>query len=113
MQPITPDAHGIAVLLLTVVALFLFTRDNIPLESSSLAILILLVAGFELVPYTKNGEEVIGTVDFFAGFGGGGIGGHCHRYAEGHGRGCRGPRGPCRGLLRRWRTRGSWTPGGG
>ncbi|MGI9232489.1 MAG: SLC13 family permease [Woeseiaceae bacterium] len=69
MQPITPDAHGIAVLVLTVVALFLFTRDNIPLESSSLAILILLVAGFQVFPYLRAGEVVLGPVDFFAGFG--------------------------------------------
>ncbi len=69
MQPITPDAHGIAVLLLTVFALFLFTRDKIPLESSSLAILIILVAGFELFPYVRGGERVLGVADFFAGFG--------------------------------------------
>ena len=69
MQPITPDAHGIAVLILTAVALFLFTRDNIPLESSSLAILIILVAGFQLFPYEKAGEVLLGPVDFFAGFG--------------------------------------------
>ena len=65
----TPDAHGIAVLVLTVVALFLFTRDKIPLESSSLIILILLVGGFELIPYEKGGERILGPVDFFAGFG--------------------------------------------
>jgi di/tricarboxylate transporter len=65
----TPDAHGIAVLALTILALFLFTRDRIPLESSSLAILILLVVGFELVPYVRDGERVLGAVDFFAGFG--------------------------------------------
>ena len=69
MQAITPDAHGIAVLLLTIVALVLFTRDQIPLESSSLAILILLVVGFELFPYVRGGEVVLGAVDFFAGFG--------------------------------------------
>jgi len=69
LQAITPDAHGIAVLILTVVALFLFTRDNIPLESSSLVILVLLVAGFQLVPYEKAGEVMLGPVDFFAGFG--------------------------------------------
>jgi len=69
LQPITPDAHGLAVLLLTVFALFLFTRDSIPLESSSLAILIILVAGFQLVPYTKGGELVLAPIDFFAGFG--------------------------------------------
>ncbi|MGI9233545.1 MAG: SLC13 family permease [Woeseiaceae bacterium] len=69
MQAITPDAHGIAVLILTLVALFLFTRDNIPLESSSLAILILLVAGFQLFPYLRDGDVILGPVDFFAGFG--------------------------------------------
>ena len=69
MQPITPDAHGIAVLILTVVALYLFTRDNLPLESSSLAILIILTAGFQLFPYMKDGEVVVGPIQFYAGFG--------------------------------------------
>ena len=69
MQPITPDAWGIAVLILTVVALYLFTRDNIPLESSSLTILILLTAGFTLFPYVHDGEVIVGPIDFFAGFG--------------------------------------------
>ena len=69
MQNITPDAHGIAVLILTIIALILFTRDNIPLESSSLAILILLVTGFQLVPYTKGEEVILSPINFFAGFG--------------------------------------------
>jgi di/tricarboxylate transporter len=69
LQPITPDAHGIAVLVLTVVALFLFTRDQIPLESSSLAILSLLVVGFALFPYQQDGITVLSPSDFFAGFG--------------------------------------------
>jgi len=69
LQPITPDAHGIAVLILTVVALYLFTRDNLPLESSSLAILIILTAGFQLFPYMKDGEVVVGPIQFYAGFG--------------------------------------------
>ncbi|MGI9222798.1 MAG: SLC13 family permease [Woeseiaceae bacterium] len=68
-MPITPDAHGIAVLILTVVALFLFTRDQIPLESSSLAILIILVVGFAIYPYQQDGVTMLGPVDFFAGFG--------------------------------------------
>ena len=63
-MPITPDAHGIAVLVLTVVALFLFTRDQIPLESSSLAILIILVVGFAIFPYQQDGVTVLGPVDF-------------------------------------------------
>ena len=68
MQAITPDVHGVAVLLLTAVALFLFTRDRIPLETSSLAILIVLVAGFHFFPYDRNGV-VLDPTDFFAGFG--------------------------------------------
>jgi len=67
LQPVTPDVHGVAVLLLTVVALFLFTRDNLPLETSSLIILILLLAGFQLFPY--DGDEPLGAAQFFAGFG--------------------------------------------
>ena len=69
MQAAAIDVHGIAVLILTIVALFLFTRDQIPLESSALAILILLVAGFQLFPYERAGEIIIGPSDFFAGFG--------------------------------------------
>ena len=69
MQPVTPDVHGIAVLVLTIVALFLFTRDRIPLESSSLAILIILTAGFTLFPYIKDGQVAVGPMDFFEGFG--------------------------------------------
>ncbi len=68
MEPITADIHGVAVLLLTAVALFLFTRDRIPLETSSLAVLIVLVAGFQLFPYAQDGKT-LGAVDFFAGFG--------------------------------------------
>ena len=68
MQPVTPDIHGLAVLLLTAVALFLFTRDRLPLETSSLAILIILVAGFQIFPYESNGEP-LGPAQFFAGFG--------------------------------------------
>lgn len=68
MQAVTPDIHGVAVLLLTVVALFLFTRDWLPLETSSLAILIILTAGFQLFPYETGGAP-LGPVQFFAGFG--------------------------------------------
>ncbi|HEX5787840.1 MAG TPA: SLC13 family permease [Woeseiaceae bacterium] len=69
MNPVTLDAHGVAVLILTVVALFLFTRDRIPLESSSLAILVLLIGGFTLFPYERDGEVVLPATDFFQGFG--------------------------------------------
>jgi len=68
LHVITPDVHGIAVLLLTVVALFLFTRDHLPLETSSLAVLTVLVLGFQVFPYSK-GDVTLQAADFFAGFG--------------------------------------------
>jgi di/tricarboxylate transporter len=68
MQPLTPDAHGIAVLLLIATALFLFSRDRLPLETSSLAILIVLVTGFHLFPY-ESATVPLGTAQFLSGFG--------------------------------------------
>ena len=55
-------------MLLTVVALVLFTRDRISLESSSLGILIVLIAGFQFFPYISDGVP-LGPIEFFAGFG--------------------------------------------
>ncbi len=68
MPAVTADAHGVAVLLLTAVALFLFTRDRIPLETSSLIVFLLLITGFQLFPY-RDGDVELRAVDFFAGFG--------------------------------------------
>lgn len=65
---LTPEPHAIAVILLTVVALFLFTRERIPLETSALAILMVLATGFSLFPYSGD-QGVIEPVDFFLGFG--------------------------------------------
>ena len=48
--PDIPNAHALAVLLLTVLALFLFTREKIPLESSSLFVLVARIIGFERLP---------------------------------------------------------------
>lgn len=67
--PATPDPHAIAVLLLTAFALFLFSRDYISLESSSLFILILLAVGFKLFPYSDAAGNTLQPVDFFLGFG--------------------------------------------
>jgi len=66
--PDLPDAHGLAVLGLIVVALILFTRESIALETSSLAVLVLLIAGFELFPYATK-DTSLHAVDFFHGFG--------------------------------------------
>jgi len=66
--PDIPNAHALAVLLLTVLALFLFTREKIRLESSSLFILIVLIVGFELFPF-KGAFGEVQPADFFHGFG--------------------------------------------
>ena len=66
--PEIPNPHALAVLLLTVLALILFTREKIALESSSLFVLVVLVVGFELFPFSRGLEEVQPS-DFFHGFG--------------------------------------------
>lgn len=63
-----PEPHAIFVLLLTLVALFLFTRNEIAIETSSLLILCILAISFELFPYqTETGR--FHSIDFFHGFG--------------------------------------------
>ncbi len=52
--PVMPNPHALAVLLLTVLALILFTREKIALESSSLFVLVVLVIGFELFPFSHG-----------------------------------------------------------
>jgi di/tricarboxylate transporter len=66
--PDVPNGHALACLLMTALALFLFTRERIPLESSSLLVLALLILGFELFPYSDV-RGAIGPADFFRGFG--------------------------------------------
>lgn len=53
---------------MTVLALILFTRDRIPLETTSLFILIALALGFELFPYSVDGQ-VFEPSELFLGFG--------------------------------------------
>lgn len=67
MQMLYSNPHAYAVLGLTLLALFLFTRESIPLESSSLFILCLLVLGFQLFPYTGP-EGTFNATDLYAGF---------------------------------------------
>jgi di/tricarboxylate transporter len=66
--PPLPDYHAIAVLILIIFALYLFTRENLSLETSSLAILSILIVGFEIFPYSSGGE-FLHAIDFFSGFG--------------------------------------------
>ncbi len=63
-----PDMHGIFVLILMVCALILFTRERITLETSSLAVLTILLVGFEVYPYYVEGER-LHAIEFFKGFG--------------------------------------------
>ena len=66
--PQVPNIHALVMLLMTGAALFLFSREKIHLESSSLAILVMLVVGFQLFPF----EGVRGSIEpmaFFYGFG--------------------------------------------
>ncbi len=66
--PVIPNVHAMVMLLMTGVALFLFTREKIPLESSSLAILVMIVVGFEVFPF-HDSRGAIEPLEFFYGFG--------------------------------------------
>ena len=67
-MPVLPDPHALAVMALVVLALVLFTRESIPLETSCLAVMVILVVGFQVFPY-ESGGEVLRAVQFFSGFG--------------------------------------------
>jgi len=69
LLPPLPGIHALAILGLTVVALYLFTRPKIPLESSSLLVLVAVTLGFAIFPYTDAQGETLHAVDFFRGFG--------------------------------------------
>ncbi|MEM1435701.1 MAG: SLC13 family permease [Pseudomonadota bacterium] len=62
--PAAPEPHAIAVMALTVIALYLFTRDELPLELSSLMLLGLLVLGFGLFEHPNVHANTL-----FSGFG--------------------------------------------
>ncbi|MEM9384049.1 MAG: SLC13 family permease [Pseudomonadota bacterium] len=63
-----PDLHGLIVMLLTLGALVLFSRDRLPLETSCLTILVLLVLLFQFFPYAPQGVP-LAPADFLTGFG--------------------------------------------
>jgi di/tricarboxylate transporter len=67
--PALPDAHAIAVLALIVIALYLFTREKIAIETSSLFVLAILTIGFSIFPYSTGSSSHLEAVDFFSGFG--------------------------------------------
>ncbi len=63
-----PNLHALSVMVLIVVALVLFTREEIPLETTSLVVLVVLAVGFQLFPY-QGETETLQPSDFFLGFG--------------------------------------------
>ncbi len=63
-----PEPHALAVMALTLFALYLFSRDSIAIETSSLLVVALLAIGFSVFPYSTR-EGVIEPIDFFNGFG--------------------------------------------
>lgn len=67
--PPMPEPHGLAVLALVVLALVLFSREKIAIETSSLFILVLLTCGFAAFPYITPQGEHLEAIDFFSGFG--------------------------------------------
>lgn len=69
LEVITPSTHTIAVLILTGIALVLFTRESIPLETSSLLVIVALAVGFELFPYLDDAGKKLSPSEFFYGFG--------------------------------------------
>jgi len=63
-----PNFHALAVMILIVVALVLFAREEIPLETTSLVVLVILTVGFQLFPFQTE-TETLHPSDFFLGFG--------------------------------------------
>ena len=61
-MPQLPNPHAVAVMTLTVVALVLFSREELKLEITSLCLLGVIVLGFAIAPF-----EDVNATDFFAG----------------------------------------------
>lgn len=66
--PDLPNNHALAVLLITVLALYLFRREDTPLETSSLAVIAILAVMFVLFPFSVDGVHFEASSLFF-GFG--------------------------------------------
>ncbi|MEW6991016.1 SLC13 family permease [Colwelliaceae bacterium 6441] len=66
--PDIPNNHALAMLFVTMIALYFFRRDDIPLETSSLAVLVLLCLIFTIFPFEVNGHHLEPSSLFF-GFG--------------------------------------------
>lgn len=67
-MPASLDPHALALLLLTPVVFALFTRERIPIQTTSVAVLAVLALGFQLFPYEHGGQR-FSPVSLFLGFG--------------------------------------------
>jgi len=63
-----PNSHALAVMILIIAALILFTRESIPLQTTSLLVLVALSVGFTLFPFETD-SGILQASDFFLGFG--------------------------------------------
>ena len=63
-----PNTQALAVMILIIVALILFTRENSPLQTTSLLVIVALTVGFTLFPFTSEGVTLQPS-EFFLGFG--------------------------------------------
>jgi len=63
-----PNTHALAVMILIFGALVLFSRETIPLQTTSLVVLVTITVGFTLFPFEADGK-VLQASDFFLGFG--------------------------------------------
>ncbi|MBT8421656.1 MAG: SLC13 family permease, partial [Gammaproteobacteria bacterium] len=66
--PEIPNLHAGVTLLTTLIALALFSREKLPLETSSLIVLAALAIFFEVVPFGSGGET-FSAISLFSGFG--------------------------------------------
>jgi len=83
-MPIPPNNHAIVVLVLILIALVLFSRRNIPLETTSLLVLVGLALVFTIQPFTGP-EGTFDAADFFSGFGHEALIAVCSLMIVGHG----------------------------
>lgn len=63
--PDLPNHHALVVLLITVLALYLFRRENTPLETSSLAVITILCVMFTVFPFYSEGVHFEPSALFF------------------------------------------------
>jgi di/tricarboxylate transporter len=66
--PALPNWHALGVMVLTAVTLFLFSRERIPVETTSILVLALLAVAFTVFPFEADGER-LEPETFFLGFG--------------------------------------------